>query len=713
MADTKNKANDPQEEIKDESLETVISPEGAPENNKVAEEKPSDSKASDETPSKTTETEKKETVKQEIEVESSETVSPAEDPPENNKVTEEEPTDSKASDETPSKTTENKKKETVEEEIKDFSKSSFTELVEHLQKRTKSQQWFSDGKNIQEIINTFDAKFKSEIQEKKEAFISEGGNEIDFYFKPKYKSDFDQTVREYKKNKRNYFQEREQTQKLNLERKLEIIQSLKELINIDENINTVYKKFKNLQETWHNTGPVPHAQSNNTWQTYKHHTEIFYDFLHLNRELRDLDFKHNYEEKIKIIEQAEALSKIPDVLKASRDLNTLHRLWKNDLGPVAKEHREELWIRFQAASQIIHTKRQEFDKEYDNILEDNLNKKNELLDKMEEIKNNPPSNHNEWRKTIDTFNKMREEFQSIGQVTKKHSKKNWTRFREISREINREKNQFYKSQKTEQKKNIELKKALIDEVKEILEHDDWRSYSNRMKNIQKDWRSIGFVPRKFSNALWDEFRSQCNLYFERIKSGYQRVNKNEEEAHNKKEEFIKGIGALKIPPELEPFKEFFDYQWEQYSQMGVLTGRINQKSIEDFNKAFLSLIEASEMKKSEKAEAKNHIHFSIIKDDENELSREIQNIKKVIEELNGEIRQLENNLDYFSNTSSDNPLFVDVTSKLERLRAEVDKHKEQLIGLRKLKREAEAKNTIQDQEGVEENQEEGNSTEEA
>ena len=170
------------------------------------------------------------------------------------------------------------------------------------------------------------------------------------------------------------------------------------LINVDENINTIYKKFKNLQDSWHKTGPVPRTQSNNIWQTYKHHTEIFYDFLHLNRELRDLDFKHNYEEKIKIIEQAEKLSTIPDVLKASRDLNTLHRLWKNDLGPVAKEHREELWTRFQSASQIIHSRRQEFDKEYDNILEENLNKKNSILNKMDEIKNNPPQNHNNWRK---------------------------------------------------------------------------------------------------------------------------------------------------------------------------------------------------------------------------------------------------------------------------------------------------------------------------
>ena len=195
----------------------------------------------------------------------------------------------------------------------------------------------------------------------------------------------------------------------------------KGLINVDENINKIYKKFRILQESWHKTGPVPRSQSNNIWQTFKHHTEIFYDFLHLNRELRDLDFKHNYEEKIKIIEQAEKLSEIPDVLKASRDLNTLHRLWKNDLGPVAKEHRDELWARFQKASNTIHNRRQDFDKEYDIILEKNLLKKNKLISKLEEIEKNPPKNHKEWRKSIDDLNKIRGEFESIGQVTKKYT----------------------------------------------------------------------------------------------------------------------------------------------------------------------------------------------------------------------------------------------------------------------------------------------------
>ena len=238
MANTKDKASDPQEEKKVKSSKAINLPEGAAKESKS---------------------------KSEVEIDTSKELSGNKDDQKNN--------------------------ETAEKETKDFSQQSLSELSEDLQRRIKSEQWFLDDRNIKEIINTFDTKFKSIIQEKKEAFIKEGGNEIDFYFKPQYKNTFDQTFREYKKNRRIFFQEREQSQKLNLDRKLEIIDSLKELINIDENINTTYKKFKSLQDSWHKTGPVPRAQSNNIWQTYKHHIEIFYDFLHLNRELRDLDFK--------------------------------------------------------------------------------------------------------------------------------------------------------------------------------------------------------------------------------------------------------------------------------------------------------------------------------------------------------------------------------------------------------------------------------------
>ena len=154
------------------------------------------------------------------------------------------------------------------------------------------------------------------------------------------------------------------------------------MIGSDNPVNTIYKKFKLLQENWHKTGPALRSENNNLWETYKHHVERFYDFLHINRKLRDIDYKHNYDEKIKIIEQAEALVKVSDILKAGRDLNTLHRLWKNDLGPVAPENREVLWKRFQDASKIIHSKRQDFQKNIEKHYKINLDRKMQSFSKL-------------------------------------------------------------------------------------------------------------------------------------------------------------------------------------------------------------------------------------------------------------------------------------------------------------------------------------------
>ena len=288
---------------------------------------------------------------------------------------------------------------------------------------------------------------------------------------------------------------------------------------------------------------------------------------------------------------------------------------------------------------------------------------------------------------MDNLNKIREEFKLIGQVSKKHSKLIWTRFREISREINREKNQFYKSQKIEHRKNIELKKNLINEVKVILEKDDWDEYINQMKNIQKDWRAVGFIPRKLSNQLWEEFRSNCNLYFDRIKTGYQKTSEKELEIQSKKEVFIDKIKKLKIPNELEDFKIFSERQWEEFIDLGILKGNQHKILLDNFNKEFISIIDKSSMDLNVKKGAKSYIQFFLIKDDERELSREIKSVKKKMDEIKSEVLQLENNMDYFSNSSNENPILLEVNSKLEELKSAEQHLKEKLVPLRKMKRE--------------------------
>ena len=453
-----------------------------------------------------------------------------------------EPTTPKEANEVPvaekkEKTTELNTDETQEEPV-DYSKFSIDELIEVYKELCTSDQWLKNHSQIQAVGTIFENKFHADVEANKKTFVEEGGNEIDFFYKPEYKKSFDQIGFEYRTKRRSHYKDQQASYKVNLERKKAIIEEIKSLIGADQNINTIYKTFRTLQESWYSTGPVSRADNHNLWETFKHHVERFYDFLHLNRELRELDYKHNYEEKLKIIERTEALKDVPDIIQASRDLNTLHQLWKNDLGPVAKEHREDLWKRFQDATKIIQARRQEYQKDIAGAMKENLEKKNALLKEMEILVENKPENHNGWQNALKKFNQLRETFKTIGQVPSKESKISWQRFRDVGRAFMHEKNIFYKNQKQEYNQNINAKKAFITQSKEILDSPEWDSKVQEMKNLQKDWKSIGFVPRKLDNKLWSEFSEIHKVFFDRIKSGYQRLSEEFGYDHEKIAHFM-------------------------------------------------------------------------------------------------------------------------------------------------------------------------------
>ena len=331
------------------------------------------------------------------------------------------------------------------------------DLISLFNTKVESENWIGERKEIEEIKNKIEVGLKEEYENEKKKFNSTKENE-QFIFKSDNKIQYQKTLKNYSFKKRKYYSEIGAIQKANLEKRVELIEKIKDLINIDKKPNNLYKTFKTYKESWHNIGQIPITERNNIWETYRHHVEKFYDFLHLNRELRELDYKHNYEEKIKLIEKAEELDKIKNVMLASRDLNILHRLWKNELGPVSKEYREELWGRFQKASNKIHAKRQEHQKGINSIQNQNLLKKEKVLSKMREVLENIPDSHNEWQNIIQIFNNLKDEFQKIRNIPREKNKISWNQFRIITKEFNNKKNSFYKNQKIELKQNIDKKK---------------------------------------------------------------------------------------------------------------------------------------------------------------------------------------------------------------------------------------------------------------
>ena len=549
-------------------------------------------------------------------------------------------------------------------DIDDLKNFDFKSLVNHFEVLLADENWKNRIKKIQELVTIFEHKYKNESLLMKSKHIKKVGNEIDFTFNPEYKIKFDQISKDFKFRKKILYKERENTQKTNLEKKLKIIEDLKGLINVDQNINSIYKKFRTLQDSWHKTGSIPNSQNLNVWNTYKHHVEIFYDFLHLNRELREIDFKHNLHEKIKIIEKAEKLADSIDIIKASRDLNSLHRLWKNELGPVAKEHNEDLWKRFQKASKLIHLKRQEYNKNYESILKENYQKKLILIKRFEEIKESSPSEYRDWQKILSEHNQLRIEFQKISPLKKKESKETWNKFRTINKEINRNKNSFFKKQKSIQKNNINDKKVLIDKIKIILKKEKWSEHIEEIKLIQKEWNKIGFVSKNISQKLWSEFNSSCNLFFERLKKGYKKISLEEEKILKKKDEFISSLDKEIIPGEIEELNKFIHEKWENFNSIGNLKSNAYMISFTNFSTALNKLIGGLKLKKSDNETVKFNIKILGIEKDPKKIKNEVQLLKRKIEDINSKVLQLENNIDFFSDSSSKNPLIKDVLEKI-------------------------------------------------
>ena len=497
-----------------------------------------------------------------------------------------------------------KKNQTKKEGSKIDKSLKLKDLVILFSTKVDSDDWLSDRKFIEEIKKKIELALKDEFDKEKKKFGKNKKGDEKFIYRSDSKILFQKSLKTFSSKKRKYYSEIGTIQKQNLEKRLELIEKIKDLLNAEKQPNNLYQTFKKFKEEWHNIGQVPITERNNIWETYRHNVKKFYDFLHLNRELKELDFKHNYDEKLKIIKKAEALDKVENTMQASRDLNALHKLWKNELGPVSKEFREELWTRFQKASNKIHSKRQKLQKEISSIQNKNLSEKEKVLLKMKESSENVPNSHNEWQNRIQLFNKLKDDFQKIRNIPKKKNKVFWNNFRMITKEFNNKKNSFYKNQKIELKKNVDIKKNLIEEVNKILKQENYTQNSKRVIEIQNEWKKVGYIPKKISSSLWNEFRPLCNEFFNNLKS---------------------------------------------------------------------------------KSKTSNKERTAIKKD------KEKQSLKRKISELQNESNQFENNLEYFTNSSSDNPLFKDVSSKITSINDEIEVLKKKLRKITKTEKAEVAK----------------------
>ena len=573
--------------------------------------------------------------------------------------------------------------------MQDYDTLSMEQLVDELGELVLVEKLMSVKDHVEELKKSFLSKYHHLIDEKKEEFLTENPETTeDFHYHFPLKVKFDQLYSQYRDKKNNHFQSLQNNLKANLENRLAIVEELKNLIHSQDNIPVTLKKFNDIRDRWKVAGPIPKDKYNHVWNNYHFHLENFYDVLHLDREIRDLDFKHNLVQKLKIIERVEELVKEEDINKAFRELQDLHRIWKEDIGPVSRDKREEIWNRFSELTKQMHDKREELFEKLREVETANLEKKKEIITQIEVLAQEKVNSHAAWLGQIEKVEALRNQFFGAGKVPSEVTDQTWTEFKNAVRSFNVLKNSFYKDIKKDQNDNLSKKQALVAKAIELKDNTDFATTTPLFKQIQEEWKTIGHVPRKFSDKLWGEFRGACNEYFEKLKEQKSEANAEEIEAFEKKKSYLETIKSFELIGEhkadLDAIKSHIE-TWKSFGKVPFARRHIEGK----FNKILDALFEklSSSKKDNEMVRYANRLDNLSGAENSRKLDNEKVFIMRKIEEVQSSLFQLENNIQFFGRAKADNPMVKEVLDNIEKQKEELATWKEKLKQLRSIKSE--------------------------
>ncbi|MFN3753840.1 DUF349 domain-containing protein [Flavobacterium sp.] len=570
----------------------------------------------------------------------------------------------------------------------DYETLSMEQLVDALGDLVVVEKVMSVKDHVEELKKSFLSKYHHFIEEKKDEFHAENPDTTeDFHYHFPLKIKFDQLYSQYRDKKNIHFKSLQNNLQANLENRMAIVEELKNLIHSQESIPVTLKKFNDIRDRWKVAGPIPKDKYNHVWNNYHFHLENFYDILHLDREARDLDFKHNLEQKQKIIARVEELVHEEDINKAFRELQDLHRIWKEDIGPVSRDQREEIWNRFSELTKQMHDKRESLYEQLREVETANLEKKKDIIAQIEVLAQEKVNSHAAWLGQIEKVEALRNQFFAAGKVASEVNEETWTAFKNAVRSFNVLKNSFYKDIKKDQNDNLSKKQALVAKANELKESTDFAATTPLMKQIQEEWKTIGHVPRKFSDKLWAEFRAACNEYFEKLKEQKSEVNEEEVAAFENKKAYLETLRAFELvgdhKTDLDAIKAHIE-TWKSYGKVPFARRHIEGK----FNKILDALFEKLSLSKkdNEMARYANKLDH-LANSDSRKLDNEKVFIMRKIDEVQGEIFQLENNIQFFANAKADNPMVKEVKKNIDFKKEELATLKDKLKQLRNLKTE--------------------------
>lgn len=574
--------------------------------------------------------------------------------------------------------------------MEDYDKMDMDQLVDELAKLVAVEKVMSVKDHVEHLKTAFLSKYHQLLEDKNEDWKTENPESTEaFEFHFPLKMTFDNLLHDYRNRKNSHFKNMQGNLQSNLETRLAIVEELKQLTHPQEHVKDVLKHFNDLRERWKNAGPIPKDKYNHVWNNYHFHLENFYDLLHLDREARDIDFKHNLEQKQKIVRRVEELINEPDINKSFRELQDLHRMWKEDIGPVSSTHREEIWNEFSELTRKMHDKREVLFEKMRASEHDNLAKKNDIIAQIEKISEEKVSAHSQWQGQIEKIEALRTEFFHTGKVPTESNEETWSKFKTAVRNFNSTKNSFYKDIKKDHQDNLNLKMALVAKAKELQESDDFATATPIMKQIQDEWKGIGHVPRKYSDKIWKEFKDACNHYFEKVKAQKSESNEEETASYENKKAYLDTLREFEMTGDHKTDLDGIKMHIEKWKGFGKVP--FNKRHIEGkFNKILDALFEKLSLSKKDTDMVRfaTRLDQMADSDDIRRLDNEKVFLLRKIDEVQGEIFQLENNIQFFTNTKNakkENSIVLEVRKNIEKHREELDVLRDKLRQINNLK----------------------------
>ena len=546
------------------------------------------------------------------------------------------------------------------------------EVVERLKEIAASDK--APVKDEIDLLKTVFYKLHiAEREARLKEYIDGGGNPETYQVVPDQDEEtFKAQMAVIREKRAQIMQQQEAEKQANLEKKLEIIEKIKAMATSPDEAGKSYNEFKELQQQWKDIKNVPADKANELWRNYQLYVEQFYDLLKLNSEAREYDFKKNLEMKTKLCEAAEKLADEEDVISAFHQLQELHQQYR-EIGPVAKELREEVWARFKAASTVINKRHQQHFEDLRAKEEENLARKTALCEKVEELGKAENKGAADWEKRSKEIIDIQNEWKTIGFAPQKMNVKIFERFRAACDDFFGRKAEYFKALKVTFSENIEKKKALVEKAQALADSTDWKATSDKLIALQKEWKTVGMVPKKIGDQLWQEFLGACNKFFE-ARNAAGAGQRNEEHANlEKKKSIIEQLKAL-AENAAEATKEKVQALTEEYNKVGHVPYKEKDKLYEAYHEVLDRIYK--ELNISTKRRRLNDFKANIknvAKRGEEALDNERGRLARRFEQLKQEIQTYENNLGFLNASSKKgNSLIDEMNRKVQHLRDDLE-----------------------------------------